>query len=249
MPPWPTLRRAERAAGGADHPGRGDPGRLVDDQPAAGSDGRLGMARGQGDRRSPRCPCRRRSRSPACGIEVARHVGLMQQAGDLLGIVERGVGLEVRLGHRAQLDRAGDLAAQVGRRAAQRRRPRPPTFAPPSGMTKAVAFLRSGTDPHLGDGDRDVLQHRVAEMGALDDLGQGVAQLLADAQLALARTRGRVTIAGMGRRTAFHDGLRRQAGFRGEGCGRARRGRADYSVRATSSISKHSITSPGWMSW
>ncbi len=120
-------------------------------------------------------------------------------------------------------------------------------LAPASGMTKAVAFFRSGltrTSLTVMFASRSAGSRNSA---GPQQLGQRVAQLLADAQLPLAgcgrrvirsRLLGMLPANGVRRSrrpsqlVSMGPGLRRDHG---------------YKARATSSTSKHSITSPCWM--
>src|SRR3954447_3070949 len=118
-------------------------------------------------------------------LEVARDVGTVKEGLDAARLLERGVEREGDRRHEAERHLARDLAADEGGAAAQR--------LDDLGRVRAGerhdeggGVLEVGADPHLGHGDVGALQDRVAEIVPAEDRGEGVAQLLADAQLPLA---------------------------------------------------------------
>src|SRR6185437_12592863 len=166
--------------------------------------------------------------------QIALDLGTVQQLVDAARVIERGVEREGETRRVAQRHFAGELAAQIAGAARQ-------PFDDLAGAAAAQrhdeggGVLEVGAHAHFGNGHRRLLQRRVTQAAPLQNAGKGMAQLLADAQLALARLAVSLAL-------VFHglapDSLsppwRRERAW----------GRARYSARATSSISKHSMTSP-----
>ena len=86
----------------------------------------------------------------------------------------------------AQADGSRDPGAEIRRGAAHGGEPGRGSSWPPERHHEGGGVAQVGADIDLGDGDRGVAQVGIAHVAALEQLGQQMAQLLADAQLALA---------------------------------------------------------------
>src|SRR5712691_11310800 len=189
-------------------------------------------------------------------MEIALDLGAREEGGDARGVVKGVVEREDDVGHLAQLDHARHPPLQKNRAALQ-----PGHDLSGIGAGKRHdergGVAQVGADPHLSHRDAGVTQRRIAQLAGPQQLGQHMAQLFPDAQLPLAGRGGAggITVASSGHgllpyRTAFpaKAGIHRSANSLVDEWVPAFAGTAvNYKVRATSSTSKHSITSPIWM--
>src|ERR1700688_593649 len=119
------------------------------------------------------------------GPEVADHARVQEETVELGCASEGGVGLELELGRMAQPDRLGELSAQVGGSARERFH-EGGTVPTTEAQDPHARMAEVGAHAHAGHGDGHAREIGVAEMAALDDMGEGVTNRLADALLALA---------------------------------------------------------------
>src|SRR5476649_972982 len=133
-------------------------------------------------------------------LDVARDVGPTQKSADLVGFVERAVEFEAYLGRRAQARLLTHAATEPRRRSTQRRE-QPFLVLAAQRHHERGGVAQVGADIDRRHRDGGVAQVGIAHVTALEELGQQMANLLADAQLTLP---GRTVFFTVGRATPSH---------------------------------------------
>jgi hypothetical protein len=121
---------------------------------------------------------------PVARPEVARHLRLLERPVDLHGVVECGVRFEVQVGGEFQPHRLRHLPPEEGAGALQRLELRGREVLAEA-ADEGGHVLEVGGGAHLRHRHVQADEVRVAEIGAREHGGQGVADLLGDAQLPL----------------------------------------------------------------
>src|SRR3546814_9916477 len=116
------------------------------------------------------------------GAEVARDFRLLQDFIDARRRVEGRIALELQARNEPQTKHPAELALEEGRRPLQCGE-HPAFVAAAERNDEGRRVAQVGADPHLRHRERAAVQVGIAQIAATEQLGQGMPQFLADAQL------------------------------------------------------------------